>query len=79
MATDRVDQVHPPIAHPAALANGLRSTLEEIEKRSQELLAKSKAARFVDKAADSGEVAKLVERFREGIAHYQVNNKCSVA
>ena len=61
------------------LANGLHSTLEEVEKRSQELLAKSKAARFLDKAADSGDAAKLVERLREAIAHYQVSNNCAVA
>ena len=37
------------------------------------MLAKSAVARFVDKAGDSGEVVKLVERLREAIAHYQVS------
>jgi hypothetical protein len=32
--------------------------LEEIEKRSQALLEKGKAARFIDKGRDSGEVVK---------------------
>ena len=61
---------------PSALPNDLRSVLEEIEKRSQELMAKGTATRFVDKAGDSGEVAKLVEQLREGIAHYQVGENC---
>ena len=56
-----------------ALANGLHSTLEEIEKRSQELLAKGTATRFVDKAGDSGEVVRLIERLRQAITHYQVS------
>ena len=61
-----------------ALANGLHSTLEEIEKRSQELLAKGTAARFVDKAEDSGEVARLIERLREAITYYQVSQICFI-
>ena len=56
-----------------ALIDRLFSTLAEIERRSQELLAKGTAARFVDKAGDSGEVAKLIERLREAIIHYQVS------
>ena len=52
--------------------NGHRSTLEEIEKRSQVLLEKGVPARFMDKE-DSKEVAKLVERLREAIALYQVS------
>ena len=56
-----------------ALIDRLFSTLAEIERRSQELLAKGTAARFVDKAGDSGEVAKLIERLREAIVHYQVS------
>ena len=56
-----------------ALVNGLSSALAEIERRSQELLAKGTAARFLDKAGDSGEVAKLIERLREAITHYQVS------
>jgi hypothetical protein len=58
------------------LVNGLRSALGEIEKRSQDLLAKGRAARFVDKSADSGEVARLVERLREAVTHYQVSESC---
>ena len=53
-------------------ANGHRSTLEEIEKRSQVLLKRGVPARFIDKENDSGEVARLVERLREAIALYQV-------
>ena len=53
--------------------NGHRSTLEEIEKRSQVLLAKRVAARFMDKEADSKEVVRLVERLREAITFYQVS------
>ena len=62
-----------------ALTNDAHSVLEEIEKRSQEMLAKGKATRFVDKAADSGEVVRLIERLQEAITHYQVREKCSVA
>jgi hypothetical protein len=60
---------------PAALtlANCLRSALDKIKKRSQELLAKGTAARFIDKSADSGEVARLIEQLREAITHYQVS------
>jgi len=54
--------------------------LEEIEKRSQALLEKAEAPRFVDKAVlfvdkgrDSGEVVKLVERLRDAITRYQVS------
>ena len=61
------------------LANHLDSVLEEIERQSQELLAKSTAVRFVDKAGDSGEVVKLVERLGEAIAHYQVSKSWFVA
>jgi hypothetical protein len=55
------------------LANGLRSALDKIKKRSQELLAKGAAARFIDKNADSGEVTRLIEQLREAITHYQVS------
>ena len=61
------------------LANGLLSTLEEIEKRSQKLLEKGTAARFLDKGEDSKGVAKLVERLREAITHYQVSEDCFFA
>ena len=50
--------------------------LSRIEKRSQELLEKGTAARLVDKKADSGEVASLVDQLREAITHYQVSEKC---
>ena len=53
-------------------ANGLHRTLEEIGKRSQALLEKGAAAQFLDKGEDSGEVARLIERLREAIMHYQV-------
>ena len=36
-------------------------------------MAKGTATRFVDKAGDSGEVAKLIERLREVIVNYQVS------
>ena len=71
--TQRIDQVCLSNARLATLANGLHSVLEEIEKRSQELLEKGKATRFVDKGRDSGEVVKLVERLRDSIAQYQVS------
>ena len=56
-----------------ALANGPRSALGNIEKRSQESLAKSTTARFIDKGADSGEAARLLEQLREAVIHYQVS------
>ena len=64
--------VSQPPATPA-LANSLCSALEKIEKRSQELLSKGAAARFIDKNADSGEMVKLIEQLRETITHYQVS------
>jgi hypothetical protein len=64
---------------PRTLINGFRSALGEIERRSRGLLAKGTATRFVDKGADSGEVARLVERLREAITHYQVSENCFVA
>ena len=63
----------------STLVNGLHSALEEIEKRSREMLAKGPAVRFMDRAADSGEVARLVKRLREAITHYQVSEDRSVA
>jgi hypothetical protein len=64
---------------PPTIADGVRSALGEIEKKSQDLLVKGTATRFVDKGADSGEVARLVERLREAITHYQVSENCFVA
>lgn len=46
--------------------------LEEIEKQSRALLEKGTATRFVDKGEDSKGVARLIERLREAITHYQV-------
>ena len=60
------------------LVNGPPSALEEIEKRSQVLLEKGTGGRFLDKGGDSKEVAKLVERLREAITHYQVSERCLV-
>ncbi|KAF9645142.1 hypothetical protein BDM02DRAFT_3271916 [Thelephora ganbajun] len=57
----------------------LTSTLEEIEKRSRELLAKGTVTQFVNKKGDSREVAKLVERLGEAIAHYRASEKSFVA
>jgi len=56
-----------------ALTSGLCSVLEEIENRSQALLAKGNAARFLDKGEDSKEVAKLIKQLQEAITHYQVS------
>ena len=56
-----------------ALIDRLHSALEDIEKRSQALLEKGVAARFVDKDGDSKDVARLIERLREAISHYQVS------
>ena len=53
--------------------------LGEIEKRSQALLEKGGAARFVDKGGDSGEVMKLVEQLRDAITRYQVSEDRFVA
>jgi hypothetical protein len=48
-------------------SNHVFSSLEEIEKRSQAILDKKKAARFLDKAKDSQEVVNLVEQLRAAI------------
>ena len=55
------------------IIDSLCSVLDEIEKRSRELLAKGTATRFIDKGSDSGEVVSLIERFREAITNYQVS------
>ena len=75
----RIDQVRSPVARIAAPVNGLRSVLEEIKKRSNELLGKGEGARFVDKGRDSGEVVKLVERLRGAVTRYQVSEDWFVA
>ena len=64
---------------PHILVNGPFSALEEIERRSRALLEKGIAARFVDKGEDSKEVARLIERLREAITHYQVSECYSIA
>ena len=64
---------------PPTHVNGLLSTLEEIGRRSGALLEKGIAARFVDKGEDSKEVARLIERLREAIIHYQVSGNHFVA
>lgn len=61
------------------LVNGFLRTLEEIEKQSRALLEKGTAARFLDKGEDSKMVARLIERLREAITHYQVSENCLVA
>ena len=61
------------------LANHLDSELEEIERGSRELLAKTTATWLMEKAGDSREVAKLVERLRDAITHYQVSESRFVA
>ena len=53
-------------------SNLVFSALEEIGKRSQALLEKKTAARFLDKAKDSQEVITLVEQLRTAIVYYQV-------
>ena len=72
-ATQRVDQACSPFPRLVRLVNNPRSALEEIERQSQALLAKGAVARFVDKAEDSNEVVKLIERLQEAITHYQVS------
>ena len=64
---------------PPALINGLGSALEDIEKRSLELLEKGTAARFVDKAGGSKRVTGLIEQLREAVTNYQVSENCSTA
>lgn len=53
-------------------SNSVSSSLEDIGKRSQALLAKKKRARFLDKAKDSQEVLNLIEQLRTAIVFYQV-------
>ena len=51
----------------------LDRTLEEIGTRSLVLSGKKKLARVLDKAQDSQEVVKLVEKLRQAILVYQVS------
>jgi len=46
--------------------------LEDIEKRSQTLLGKGKAAKFLDKTQDSSTVVQLIEELRQAVLIYQV-------
>ena len=62
-----------------ALVNGLCSALGEILRESQELLAKDPVVQFMDKDADPGKVARLIERLRKAISNYQVSGNYSVA
>ena len=63
---------------PFTYSNLMFSTLEEIEKRSQDLLKKTKMAGFLDKAKDSQEVVNLVEELRSAILYYQVSGNHAV-
>jgi len=54
------------------------SALEEIEKRSRAMLAKSAATRFIDKGEDSKEVARLIEELRDVLSHYQVSGNLDI-
>ncbi|KAF9645139.1 hypothetical protein BDM02DRAFT_3189954 [Thelephora ganbajun] len=55
----------------------LTSALEEIEKRSRELL-EGTVIRFANREDDSGEVARLVERLREAIARHQTSQQRTI-
>jgi hypothetical protein len=46
--------------------------LDDIDKQSQALLGKGRAAQILDKAQDSGIVANLIEQLRRAILLYQV-------
>ncbi|KAF9645137.1 hypothetical protein BDM02DRAFT_3271911, partial [Thelephora ganbajun] len=56
----------------------LTSALEEIKKRSQELLAKGTVTQFADKEGNFREVGKLVERLQEAISRYQISHQQAV-
>jgi len=71
--------VRPSITHYAITVDLPPSALEEIKKRSHALLKKGGTAQLVDKAEDSVEVARLIERLREAITHYQVGENYVVA
>ena len=64
---------------PPALTNGLDSALEDIEKRSLELLEKATAARFAGKAGGSERVAGLIEQLRGAVTNYQVSENYLIA
>lgn len=50
--------------------------LEDIEKRSQDILDKKTVVGFLDKAKDSQEAISLVDELRNAILGYQVGEKC---
>jgi hypothetical protein len=60
------------LAPPAHLVLTLDRSLEEVGTRSLALSGKKKLARVLDKAQDSQEVVKLVEKLRQAILVYQV-------
>jgi hypothetical protein len=57
-----------------ATLNSCCSTFKQIDKSSQELLAKGSIVRFLDKGEDSKVVARLIEQLREAIVRYQVDH-----
>jgi hypothetical protein len=67
-----VSRLAPP-AHPVLTVD---RSLEEIGTRSLALSGKKKLARVLDKAQDSQEVIKLVEKLRQAILVYQVSVRC---
>ncbi|KAF9644340.1 hypothetical protein BDM02DRAFT_991052 [Thelephora ganbajun] len=56
----------------------LAKSLEDIGTRSLSLSEKGKVARVLDKAQDSGEVTKLIEKLRQAILVYQVSQQQSI-
>ena len=56
-----------------ARPNIVLSALEEIRKRSQALLEKNIAVRFLDKAKNSQEAVSLVEQLQAAIVYHQVS------
>jgi hypothetical protein len=61
------------LAPPACPIITLNRSLEDIGTRSLALSGKKKLARVLDKAQDSQEVVKLVEKLRQAILVYQVS------
>jgi hypothetical protein len=72
-ATQRIDQVRSPIARHAHPCQRPSQRIGRDREAIAGIAGKGTAARFVDKGEDSGEVARLVERLREAITHYQVS------
>jgi len=61
------------IVRSVARPNIVLSALEEIRKRSQALLEKNIAVRFLDKAKNSQEAVSLVEQLQAAIVYHQVS------